>query len=109
MSTKRGRYGNPARRNPKVTNVTLIEHDTATRSVVLDRVEPGVTPPYCVHGRATCSGGCGEWLWLGDKTHDAVKSGDVAPICHQCAARLLPPDARRVGNIRDHRRADGPH
>lgn len=77
--------------------------------VLLDRIEPGVTPPYCTHGRATCMGGCGEWVWLGDKTHDMVKSGSSLPLCLQCARRLIPPDVRPVGNAGDHRRADGPH
>jgi hypothetical protein len=80
-----------------------------TDVVILDRIEPGWTPPYCTHGRATCVGGCGEWLWLGDKTHDVVKSGRAAPLCHQCARRLIPPGARAARNIGDHRRADGPH
>ncbi len=77
--------------------------------VVLDRIEPGIAPPYCTHGRATCVGGCGEWVWLGNRTHDIVKSGQAAPLCRQCANRLIPPGARVVRNVGDHRRADGPH
>lgn len=77
--------------------------------VILDRIEPGVTPPYCTHGRATCVGGCGEWLWLGNRTHEVVSSGRAAPICRPCAQRLIPSDTKAAGNVRDHRRADGPH
>ncbi len=78
------------------------------RVVVLDRIEPGWTPPYCTHGRATCIGGCDEWVWLGHATVEAVTAG-AAPLCRQCAARLIPAGTRPVTNIRDHRRADGPH
>lgn len=48
------------------------------RVVVLDRIEPGREPPYCVHGRATCVA-CPEWL--GDKTYQAVISGEAEPLC----------------------------
>lgn len=79
--------------------------------LVLDRIEPGVTPPYCTHGRATCVGGCGEWVWLGDRTFEMVKSGEAAPLCWQCATALVPqsPDARRVGTVYDRLRSQGPH
>lgn len=76
--------------------------------IVLDRIEPGVVPPYCTHGRATCVA-CDEWVWLGDKTGQAVTSKAALPLCLQCARRLLPPTARPVRNLGDHRRADGPH
>lgn len=76
---------------------------------ILDRIEPNWTPPYCTHGRATCVGGCGEWVWLGHKTHDVVKSGQAQPLCKECANRLIPPDTKADGRIEDHRRADGPH
>ena len=78
-------------------------------AVVLDRIEPGVTPPYCTHGRATCIGGCGEWLWLGHATHAEVTSGRAAPICLECAARSRTPETRVIGRVHDHLRADGPH
>jgi hypothetical protein len=77
--------------------------------VVLDRVEPGEPKPdYCVHGRVTCAV-CYEWCWLGDKTHEAVASGRLTPLCHQCVVQYVSPDVRPVGNLGDHRRADGPH
>lgn len=77
--------------------------------VILDRIEPGEPKPdYCVHGRATCIG-CDEWVWLGHLTFEAVNSGGVAPLCRQCAIKFIPPGTRPAGNIRDHRRADGPH
>lgn len=76
--------------------------------IVLDRIEPGVTPPYCTHGKVTCYW-CPEWCWLGDKSFEVVSSGKAAPICLQCATRLLPPDSKPIDNLGDHRRADGPH
>lgn len=76
--------------------------------VLLDRIEPGEPKPdYCVHGRATCVA-CDDWCWLGDQTHDAVKSRRALPMCRQCAAKLLPGELR-FANLGDHRRADGPH
>lgn len=78
--------------------------------VVLDRVEPGWTPPYCVHGRATCIGPtCTRWVWLGSETYGAVASGQVAPICTQCANLHLSPGAGPEQRIVDHLRAEGPH
>lgn len=77
-----------------------------TTVVILDRIEPGHTPPYCIHGRTTCVGGCNEWLWLGSRTHAAVASGRAAPICHPCAARLVPAGAQLSGHLNDHRRND---
>lgn len=76
--------------------------------VVLDRIEPGVVPEYCCHGRAPCVR-CREWCWLGHSTHDVVFTGQALPICRQCAAVVIPPGDRPVDRIRDHRRADGPH
>ena len=73
--------------------------------VLLDRVEPGVTPEYCIHGKTSCVM-CGEWCWLGDKTHDLLVTGQAAGICIPCAA--VPRDHPRR-HIHDHRRADGPH
>jgi hypothetical protein len=80
--------------------------------VIVDRIEPGWTPPYCTHGRATCAGGCGEWCWLGSETSKVVASGEAAPLCLQCAQRLIPPAALKAAerrNLGDHRREDGPH
>lgn len=79
-------------------------------AVILDVVEPGVTPPYCTHGRASCMGGCGNWLWLGDQTHKLVERGDYLPVCQPCAIRLIPPEHRTpIGEVHDHLRVDGPH
>lgn len=78
--------------------------------VLLDRIEPGEPrPAYCIHGRATCVGGCGEWVWLGHSTFEAVNSGKAAPLCLPCAKELIPPGTTPAGRTRDHRRADGPH
>lgn len=78
--------------------------------VILERIEPGEPKPdYCIHGRATCIADCGEWVWLGHATHELVTSGKAAPLCTECAARLVPPGTQPTGHVRDHRRADGPH
>lgn len=78
--------------------------------VVLDRVAdlPQEQTGYCVHGRATCVR-CGAWCWLGHATHDVVASRELAPLCRPCAREVVPADAVTVGNLGDHRRADGPH
>lgn len=81
---------------------------TTDTVVILDRIEPGQTPPYCTHGRATCMGGCGEWVWLGSETLTVVQAGTV-PLCRQCATRLIPAGTTPVRHIDDHLRADGPH
>lgn len=77
--------------------------------VVLDVVEAGVVPEYCIHGRVTCAGDCGEWLWLGSKTHSLVASGEALPLCRPCITKAYTSDTRRIGHAHDHRRADGPH
>lgn len=92
-----------------------VNPDGSRSIIVLDRVTEGVTPEYCVHGRVTCHR-CERWCWLGDNSHDVVKSGKVTPVCMECATDLfnrakaegvtLP---RPVANVNDHRRADGPH
>ena len=99
--------------NPFINNVRLVQPQRDPSGsmgvLVLERIEPGVTPDYCIHGKATCHW-CNEWCWLGDQTHDLVASGEVAPICLQCATRVFPPDGLRpVEHVHDHRRADGPH
>ncbi len=79
------------------------------RAIVLDRIEPGETPPYCIHGRSTCMGGCNEWVWLGSETAKLVQSGQAVPLCRECATRLVAPTSTLVRNISDHMRIDGPH
>lgn len=76
--------------------------------VLLDRIEPGETPPYCAHGRATCVG-CDDWVWLGSETERVVTAGEALPLCLDCARRRLPAAARPARNLADHRRDDGPH
>jgi hypothetical protein len=103
--------------NPFVKPPAVVEPQRDQRGrmtiVVLDRVEPGVEPPYCTHGKVTCYGPCGEWLWLGSESYKLVRSGEVAGICQPCAAAWFdklgwrrPKPAR---NVNDHRREDGPH
>lgn len=104
--------GNPFVK-PVVTDVDLYQPVTTTDGrlaavVVLERVEPGVTPVYCVHGRATCFR-CGEWCWLGDETHKVVKARQATPLCIQCANATIPPGSVPSTQVRDHRRTEGPH
>jgi hypothetical protein len=83
--------------------------------VALDRIEPGQDPPYCTFGRATCVGGCGEWVWLGSETVGVVSRGEAMPLCLQCVDRIalgmmaaglgLP---ARIGRLRDQRH-EGAH
>lgn len=76
--------------------------------IVLDRIEPGVTPEYCCHGRTPCVR-CDEWCWLGHASHDVVFTGQALPLCKQCAHEAIPPDVRATSRVDDHLRADGPH
>jgi hypothetical protein len=80
--------------------------------IVLDRIEPGITPDYCIHGRASCvAPGCTEWVWLGHQTFEVVNSGRALPVCRECAGNLLrnSPDAHLEGHVGDHPRSAGPH
>lgn len=76
--------------------------------VVLDVIEPGITPDYCCHGRTTCIT-CNEWCWLGHKTVEIVQSGEALPICQPCAVKHIPPGTLPIDRVEDHLRADGPH
>lgn len=76
--------------------------------IVLDRIEPGITPAYCCHGRTPCLA-CGEWCWLGHTSHDVVFTGAALGICLQCANTLIPADVKPSFRVEDHLRADGPH
>lgn len=87
----------------------VLEYDEADSAaiVVLERIEPGVEPVYCVHGRTTCIG-CDEWVWLGHETVNIVREKIARPLCIDCARRELPnraPDR----HVSDHLRKDGPH
>lgn len=80
--------------------------------VILDRVDdiPQQSTPYCIHGRVSCAGGCGHWLWLGHESHRVVAAGDATPMCKPCAIATVPEQDRTpIDRIRDHQRADGPH
>lgn len=99
--------------NPFVKDARLVQPRPGPNgqigAVVLDRVEPGVTPEYCVHGKTTCYF-CNEWLWLGDQTYELVSSGRAAGVCLPCATEKFPPAGMLpVRHLHDHRRADGPH
>lgn len=90
--------------------MTTVDFDRSKphQSVVLERIEPGKLPEHCIHGRVTCMY-CDEWCWLGHNSHDVVRAGDAVPMCLPCAIKLIPPGTESVGNLNDHRRADGPH
>jgi hypothetical protein len=91
-----------------VTAVEIVAPgEMADQWIVLDRIEPGVIPEYCTHGRATC-GVCQEWVWLGHASHDVVKTRQAAPLCMQCANQYGDP-SKISNHVQDHRRADGPH
>lgn len=82
--------------------------DDQCNVVVLDRVREGFTPPYCVHGKATCLH-CARWVYLGSETVKPVSAGAVKPLCIECAILIFPQGMRPVGRIVDHLRTDGPH
>ena len=95
----------------KPTSVQLVTPQVSSGNVgvvLLERVEPGVTPEYCIHGKTPCYH-CSDWCWLGDQTHDVVLSGRAVPLCMQCATELLPKGSEPKERLHDHRRADGPH
>lgn len=75
--------------------------------VILDRIEPKITPPYCIHGRTQCIA-CHEWCWLGSETLKLVLEGEALPLCMVCALKYAKPEMC-IGHTTDHRRADGPH
>jgi hypothetical protein len=94
----------------RLSIVPLKETASGYNVIVLERIVEGETPDYCVHGRATCMGNCGEWVWLGSETVKVVQKGDHMPLCRECAAVMLPVGKQMpIGHIDDHRRADGPH
>lgn len=78
------------------------------KCVVLDRVQLDYTPPYCIHGKVTCIG-CGKWCWLGSESYGPVAAREIDPVCMECANRMYPKGTEKLGNLRDHRRVDGPH
>ena len=99
--------------HPPITDLKVVKPRPDMAVVVLERIEVGpfgdvITPEYCIHGKTTCYG-CREWCWLGDKTHEAMMSGDAVGLCLQCAHTMLPKDVRPERNLNDHRRTDGPH
>ena len=98
----------------KVSMVPFPEpKENGYRVIVLDPIVPGQPEPdYCLHGRASCANpGCGEWVWLGDKSHEEVLSGRALPICLPCAQKWDPDEVapKHEGTIIDNRRANGPH
>jgi len=94
--------------NPFVKPITSIDMVTIERGeggnpsvIILERIEPGVIPEYCTHGKVPCYW-CQDWCWLGSETYKIVKSGSAAPMCLDCAAKLLPPGSRPTDTLHDH-------
>lgn len=85
---------------------------TAGPVVLLDRVVFGVTPAYCLHGRAACVR-CRNWCHLGHETERMVTTGEALPLCMACALELrnsgVLPARPASGRVHDHRRSAGPH
>lgn len=79
-----------------------------SQMIVLDRVRQDVTPPYCIHGYASCIR-CGEPCWLGHETEKIVSSGEAYAICLDCAHSDIPVGTQSIGRVQDHLRKDGPH
>ena len=90
--------------------VTKIEMITPGKDavVVLERVQKGSQPAYCVHGKTQCIF-CEHWVWLGDKTVEVVRSGQAAPLCLDCANTYLHPKTPKKGKVKDHLRSEGEH
>lgn len=66
-----------------ITDVSLVQARPG-KVIILERVEPGVTPAYCIHGKTTCFK-CNDWCWLGSETYKMVRGGEATPLCMQCA------------------------
>lgn len=94
--------------NMRIIQPEVFDHG---RIIVLDAIAPGFTPDYCVHGNTTCTGpGCDNWCYLGTESYRLVSTGYARPLCHACATALLDPEkVQSLGNVHDHRWADGPH
>lgn len=67
--------------------------------VICGVVESEHLPDYPVTGKATCWGGCGEWVWLTPDAYDDVVTGKVIGVCPQCASKILPPGAQPIGRV----------
>lgn len=77
--------------------------------VVLDLVDEVPEPSYCIHGKATCVR-CDRWVWLGSGSIEVVTTHRAYPLCQPCAIEIVVPGvAVPMGNVADHKRADGPH
>lgn len=83
---------------PSDLSMTFVSPDKSKGAVVLERIEDGTEPVYCVHGRTRCFS-CLKWCYLGVETHAAVTRG-VVPLCMQCASKYCKPD-QLIGNLDD--------
>lgn len=77
-----------------------LDPEKGAKVVVLERVEPGITPDYHACGKVTCYK-CEDWCWLGTETFKLVTDERVCPLCQTCAAEVLPPEAVRLRNAND--------
>ncbi len=95
----------------KLSYVERPANNERSAVILLDRVVKDVTPEYCVHGYVECIR-CSALCWLGHETEKAVTSGEANPLCLDCAKLVIPADSTAIKDrtqLRDHRRADGPH
>lgn len=79
--------------------------------IALLPVQDDALPSHCIHGRTTCVA-CGQWCWLGDKSHDLVVSGEALPVCMPCmelSRKASPFGVVPTSNAEDHLASDGPH
>lgn len=93
----------------KPTTMMRVDFADGVAVVIVDRIVPGATTDYCIHGQTTCCR-CSEWCWLGSETYRVVASGEAAPLCMQCANTVhVASQGSKRRHLHDHRRADGPH
>lgn len=102
-------HGQTMRPDAEITYLDVPERGTAANVLVLERVVEGVTPDYCTHGYATCTG-CQHPCWIGHATAQVLTRREAVPLCIPCATTMIPPESRQpVKRVLDHRREDGPH
>lgn len=89
--------------------ISVVTSNPTANVVMLTRVVEGQLPAHCAHGRTQCLR-CRRWVWLGHETYKLITSGEVRPVCTDCADwYVTTTGARRIGRVEDHLRANGPH
>ncbi len=111
MKATLAELGQTMHHSARVSHIERPPADEGAPVILLDRVVKDETPEYCTHGYAECVR-CFHLCWLGDRTQQVVVSGDAFPLCMACAKEVIPPGAEAIKDrtqLRDRRRADGPH